>query len=311
MIGMTALFTVSCEDTFEPYGDFTEEANLVCLLRCDTTFQAAVLTSSYATADSSHYNYDEFIRGATIRVWYSDGDSVKVFKEADASQSNDFGTDFPVVYYADGFQPEENSELYIEALLPNGKRLTSSSLSPPSIGINYNESDLVIPSNDRLNPVVQLIYQEREIYVQLKLNILYSQAGEEGIKRISVPLAYETFNGEEIPVFPKPGRVFKYTFLMENINRAMEEISEGDVTKSNYTIYKAEWEIASIDENLRAYYNTTTGSSDVITIRLQEANYSNIEGGYGVFGSITNSVRNIKLETEYIRSFGYINAYSN
>jgi len=93
------------------------------------------------------------------------------------------------------------------------------------------------------------------------------------------------------------------------VNRSMREISAGDGNKSNYVIYGILIEVLSLDDNLTAYYNSTVKGKDPYSINLYETDYTNIDGGYGVFGIQIFSEAMINISYNYVTSFGYRHAY--
>ena len=189
-------FFISCDAEFSPYAEFKETYSLTCLLRSDTTFQTAVLSHNYLPAqpDPNSYTNDPSIIGADIRVWYDD--SVYVFRDSSETRTDSSRYTGPFRYYYNNdfkISPKENIE--IEVLLPNGRRLFASSVTPKAI-IFTEGSDVIIPpvNSDFVNFV--WIANEQGAYFSPKFEIKYLQIinGTSEIKTIEVPLKYVSEN---------------------------------------------------------------------------------------------------------------------
>ena len=122
---VTLLFLVSCEEDFNPYGDYQEKFAFTCILKNDENFQTATLFKSYLTTPS-----DPSVIGADVRVWYND--SVFVFRDSSVARTDTsrYNTPFSF-YYNKNFSVASDKSIELEVLLPNGKRLRSSSVYYP------------------------------------------------------------------------------------------------------------------------------------------------------------------------------------
>ena len=85
----------------------------------------------------------------------------------------------------------------------------------------------------------------------------------------------------------------------------MQDIAKGDPEKENYFIKNAEFDVIILDDNLAPYYFSIQTFLDGFTVILDQQDYSNIEGGYGVFGSFFKQTHDLIIEPDYIRSYGY------
>jgi len=77
-----SIIAISCEENFDPFGDYKEKYVLTCLLDGNSDYQVATLSRSYFTGSFSPYDNttDPALEGAEIRVWISD--SVYLFKDS-------------------------------------------------------------------------------------------------------------------------------------------------------------------------------------------------------------------------------------
>ena len=93
---------------------------------------------------------------------------------------------------------------------------------------------------------------------------------------------------------------------MDTIDRLMKSISEGDDDKQNYTILTMILDVHVYDINLSNYFVTTSQVLDDFSVQLDEVEFSNVEGGLGIFGSFITKKYVLKFDREYVGSFGYV-----
>jgi hypothetical protein len=292
---------ISCEEDFNPYGDYQEKFAFTCILKNDDNLQTATLFKSYLTPPD-----DPAVTGADVRVWYND--SVFVFKDSSVARTDTSRYTSPFrFYYNKEFSVGTEKPIELEVLLPNGKRLRSSSVTPKTITFD-NESAAVIPSS------TDILYFEWNAfstgtYFSTKMIIRYKQNvnGEIFEKTKVVPLDYVEVNGESTPVFPSPISVPITIYHQDAINKALQEISAGDPNKHNYYILqKVDFIVTAYDAPLSKYMSSIGGSIDDLTVSVDVPDYSNIEGGFGLFGSYSRKkYTRLRILEDYVESFGY------
>ena len=304
----TVLF-YSCNENLNPYGEFKDQYVLSCVVRADTSFQVAYLTKNYVTQDFNAYSntVDPAIKNATIRIWNGD-DTVAIMRDTSIARPAGSSYQTPYsAYYTKNFKPSPNSVISIEALLPNGKRLTSTSTVPSSIRFDAANTDtLVPPANKSYFKYAWNTYQKNPVFIT-RVGIYYLK--DENNQKVRhdyiVPLSYTDFNGTRQPVYPSPISTTGYSVDMGVMNTAMKMLSDGDSNKSGYQILACIIEVLSLDVNLSVYYNATARGTDIYSVKLDETDYSNISGGLGMFGIYIKNQHAIRISSDYIRSFGY------
>ena len=306
---IAGLFFVSCEENFSPKGEFNEQFALTCIIRGDTSFQVATLYSSYDVEGFDPYEneIDPAYLGADIRLWYQD--TVFVFKDSLIERQDDSRYNSPFYfYYLDTFKPEGFGELLeIEATLSNGKRLKAKSTTPARFDFDRQETSSTIPAVN--TPTVNFVWQAQEgdgFYVgRLRIKYFQNINGENVQKYKEVPLRYIEEDGEFFPILPAPSKLTSLAYSQSAIDKALAEISEGDPNKSNYTVSNvALMKVLALDENLSRYYSAGIGENN-FTVRLDQTDYSNVEGGFGIFGNLVEREISIQVLPEYIQSFDY------
>ena len=303
------LFTYSCSDSFNPLGEFKEDYALTCILKSDSSFQIATLSHSYRGEGNgpNSNTEDPSIIGADLRVWL--GDSVYIFRDSSVARTvpSRYGTHFHF-YYNNNFIVKPNENLEIEVLLENGRRLKASSRAPDKIIFN-TESDVIIPAPG--SNLVRFFWEQQVegMFFSPQLTIRYKQnEGGNVVEKFKIiPIEYKQENGEQIPIYPIPSNKTNVNYQLDAISKALEEISESDPDKGNFSIYeKPIFSLFAFDLNLSRYVSSTNQAFDDLTVTVNESDFTNINGGLGVFGSYVNKIyENIKFQKIYIESFGY------
>lgn len=299
----------SCDENFTPYGEYLNKYVFTCILKSDEAYQVAYLSHGYRPPGIDPYEntIDPSIDDADIRVWYND--SVYVFKDTlldrkDVSRYND-----PIhVYYNNQFAVKSNKTIELEVLLPDGKRLKSSSETPVEISFD-DESETLIPPHENDN--VQFIWNEigkENIYLGSLTFKYWKKLNGEMVEKIKViPTRYVSSNHKETPIYPVASSTPNTYFEVNAVTKALQEISAGDLNKQNYSIFaRLSFDLVAYDLPASKYVSSVSGSVDDLTVSESVADYTNIEGGFGIFGSyIKKTYDRIVFSESYIRSLGY------
>jgi hypothetical protein len=306
---LVVVISFSCEENFSPKTDFVQQYALFCIIDGDTTYQRAIIEKSYNVEglDPSGYTGNPFIKDADIKLIYNNieyplKDSVSVLN----------GEEFDF-YYTDSLKPEPDKVIEISAVLQGGETLTGRTITPKSANLSFQFEDLrsdtyIEQKESGLFFIWHINGENSEGILYLpKLEINYYRL-ENGINvahRKEVPLSYFENSGQYLPNYPIVTSENTLNYQMEAINRAMNEISDGDPDKSNYTILDAEFELLLLDNNLAPYYLSIQTFLDGYTVILDQMDYSNIEGGFGILGSFFRRVNHLSFSRDYVMQFGY------
>ena len=313
LIIIVALTAFSCLKEFSPKAEFKEKYILNCILKSDTAFQVATVSHSFDVNgyDPSVNKVDPTIKNADIRLWY--GDDIYVFNDSTTAVTGSRYGDSVTFYYINNFMPKINKSVEIEALLPNGLRLKSTTVLPDEIKFNVFESDRSIPPLNKDGIIVKWRYEDGNPIFAPRFTLVYRKL-ENGINVrhvVDVPSKYVNQNGSFVPVFPVPSKQNYVEADMDAITRLMEHISEGDPVKENYTILSVVLWVYIFDQNLSNYYSSSSQGIGDILVMLDQNDFSNIENGYGIFGSYSIQGYSLLISKEYIESFGYIAGLNN
>jgi hypothetical protein len=108
-------------------------------------------------------------------------------------------------------------------------------------------------------------------------------------RRVEIPRSVEGNTGEFI--YPKPvsREISSVAFSVVGYNQIVAQLRQqypGGAVRLKRTVFV----LTQLDEALYAYYSTANGFPDSGTLRLDEPDYTNIEGGLGVFAISSQSV---------------------
>lgn len=303
------IISFTCEENFSPKTGFVQQYALFCIVNGDTSYQYAVIERSYNVEglDPSSYDENTFIKDAKVKIRYNDTD----FPLKDStSMINNKEFSF---YYTNSLVPDAGKLMEIRAELPNGNILTGNTVTPKANNISFDyeniRSDTYIEQKEGgLFFIWHLSGEDTAgiLYLPaLKINYYKFENGQSLLRHKEVPVSYFRNGANYLPNFPIVTQGNTLTYEMDAINRAMREISEGDSVKTNYSIIDAELELLLLDDNLAPYYTTIQTFLDGYSVILNQQDFSNINGGYGVFGSFFSRILHLSFSSDFVLSFGY------
>ncbi|MBN1301094.1 MAG: DUF4249 family protein [Melioribacteraceae bacterium] len=302
------LLIIACDEDFEIKSEFTENYVLTCIIDAGSPYQVATITRSYDVEgyDPFSNTEDKYIQGAEVSL--SVGWADYQFKDSSATRSDTSRYRIPVkFYYTNEMMDADGWDISIEALLPDGKRLSSSTRVPQKVIFDSENSTSIIQTGN--DPIVYVNWERREeeqFIFDPRLKIIYYKF-ENGIKQRfekKVPIRILQNRNEEVLVYSSPSYRSFITYTNEVIDRAMHEIAGDDPDKGNYYIGNAVLELFTFDRFLSSYFIELL-SLDRFSIRLDQIDYNNVEGGLGVFGAFVKQSYEMNFNTAFIRSFGY------
>ncbi|MFC2082251.1 DUF4249 family protein [Bacteroidota bacterium] len=315
IITITLFIVCSCqEETLSPKTEFIERYIFTCIVDCDTNYQTATLSASYNVDGFDPYSntLDPAIEGADIRIWYKD--TVFVMRDTVTAGDDVSLYDTPrKFYYVIGLQPERGEILDVEVVLNDGRKLSSATSTSLLSTFFFGDGDQTIPAGEgamtlpSFNVYWTYIGNSAQSLFVPRLFIIYNKIenGTSVQHTKEVPSDYIQSGDVFNPIFPIGQKSSLVRYQLSAIDRAMREISEGDPNKQNYVISHAFIQLLVLDENLSAYYGSLQIKSDGFTVKVDAPEYSNIEGGLGIFGSYSEKEWNIEIMNDYILSFGY------
>ncbi len=307
---LISVIFISCEDNFSPKAPYDERYSLNCIIRGDTSLHVATLYKNYDVPNLDPYENkkDSFIDGAFIRMWRGN-DEIYIFSDSTMQRTDTsrFNTDINY-YYIKDFVPNEGDSLEIEVLLPNGRRLFSNTKIPQKVKRNEDASDMEVIQEIKDYLRTQWIIKNRDqVYLpRLLIDYLVNENGVNIRQKKIIPWK-KLQGGNDIKyIYPAPSRDYLIDYEMNLIKESMIDISKNETEKSKYTIISLVLELSILDENLSTYYFTVGLEGNSFAAGLDEGDYTNIENGFGIFGSFYTQKFKIEVSKGYVNSFGYI-----
>ncbi len=284
-----------CDETFSPYGEYQKKYYLNCIVRADTNIQITTLYQSYSPNNKSavENRTATFIHNSAIRLWRED-DDIYFFKDSTSNDTN--------YYFSKGLIPQPGDNLEIEVILPDGNRLRAKTNAPEKVKRDRKKTSEIIPVPEQdyitfawqPNVVGQVFVPNFYIYYKETIN------GSEVTKKAIVPWRYVNGKGINRP----PLKDSEINFSLINIEKVLKQIGEGK-NRSKIEILSAILELRVFDKNLSAYYLSVKRITNDFTVRLDSREFSNIQGGFGIFGSFIDQKIGILFNNEYLTKFDF------
>ena len=303
------ILNLSCEENFSPKTDFVQQYALFCIINGDTSYQYAFIEKSYDLdgLDPLLYSGNTFVKNAAIKINYNGSDYIL---RDTSSIINNKEFDF---YFTDSLKPDANKTININAVLPDGTNLNGSTVTPKSGNLSFQYQDessdtYIEQKNEGLFFIWQISGDDTTgiLYLpELKINYYKIEDGVNVYYEKKVPISYFQNGDQYLPNYPIVTSENSINFEMDAVNRAMSEISQDDPDKSKYNIIDADFDLLLLDDNLAPYYLTIQTFLDGFTVILDQQDYSNIDGGYGVIGSFIKREHHLSFSRNYVIGFGY------
>lgn len=301
------VFLSSCDDTLNPNAPFRERFSLNGIMRSDTSFQVITISHSYQPSDNNPLSYteDPSITNAEVNVYYNN----KLYRMRDTSIARNDTSHYNTsvrFYYNPELKPEPNKSIEVDAILPNGLLLQSICFTPnvEKIGFFSYENPRLIP--DGTSSKIRLAWKDLgEVLHDYKLLLKYRVKGDSTLHTKEIPIAYANIPDKPTPVYPIPIEDPKLDFNVETLTRFLNNFPEEGRTKKDYTFEGIDFVLIVYDENLSKYYYSIRQASDGFTVRLDSPDYTNVKGGFGIFGSYVKTIYELKIRADYLTSLGY------
>jgi hypothetical protein len=295
----------SCDESFNPYTDYKQNYGIACILRSDTTLQLVTVSKSYLSDETNASQPSLlFEKGADVRVWI--GDSVYRFKDTvfvTGENEDSIGC-----YFNNSFVIKPNQNIELEVLLSNGKRMKAFSHTASDISFK-NTSEVIIPPVGK--NLVQIFWNSAGPYnyylPQLKIKCEIIENGLRKIFYRELPKSLSVSNGITYPIYPSSNNSASAVYDMSAINWYLTKFADSLSNPSTVSIHQTlEFNLLIFDVEVSRYISVSRSSTNNLSIRFDEGEYTNIEGGLGIFGSqINKKYSRLKFLETFVRSKGF------
>lgn len=307
LVFISSLILTSCEEDFNPFSEKKNVFILNSILRNDTTYQTLTLSASYQPDGYDPYTVtnDPVIKGADVRIWVND--SVFVFRDSTIKRPDTSRyKDDLYFYYHKSINLYPNSDIEVEVILSDGKKLTAKSKTPQRLSFSSMSSTVISESIEDFVKIIWTSYSSDKYFLPRMTFSYYKLINGVQTRFIkTVPVRYLIVDGNSTPVFPQPGYSNQLFVHKSVLGKALEEISENDPNKESYSINEFVYvDVLSFDNALTRYYSSTL-VKDNLTISVDENDFTNVDGGLGIFASYNKDSYRLKFFSAYVTSLGY------
>ncbi len=296
---LITLSSLSCKNSFSPNVNFNKQYALNCIIRGDTTLQFATVTQSFSKEDFN--NESAFVPNAILKLNYDGQDYF--FNDTTSVNPNNIS-----YYYLKDLKLKEGKKIEIEADLPDGKVLKSSTQTP-DVGKFVFDGDKNIPAKNYSNLISVNwslpFYYGPDFYYRPYLYIVYKKKVNDTLMNLQreVPIEYNLEGDKYVPVYPDINKTNSISYSLEVINKTLLELSAKDSVDIN-SIVNAKFLVWILDDNLAKYISSSKTFQDGFSINIEAPDFTNVEGGYGIFGSFLTRETIIQIDRGYLKSIG-------
>jgi hypothetical protein len=308
IIFFVGLLIVSCDNAFNPKGPHEPKVVVYSILSPleGKQFVRLGLTYDVEGFDPGVHTAEQFIEGASVSMQI--GDRTYVFRDTLIQRTDSTRYRGPIkAYVADPFRisPGSSVELFINTPVYGVVRART---SVPGAGIiQVKNSYLLQQSSEfetQLLVLVDIAVQTRGYLLRHYVVYDVLKSGVWVRERREFPVSVVVFAGtnDRIFVYPKLERrssepyrenpetetvvVDRLGYLLV-VNQIVNQYGSDNV-RFRHVVFQ----LNQVDRHLYSYYNVVNGFQDQYTIRTDTPDYTNIQGGVGVFGAfMVDSVR--------------------
>jgi hypothetical protein len=304
-VGIVLVFHLgACSDPFSPQGPFRDELVVYALLSTGTETQFARLTRTYSPPAFNPLSHTVDTVYVPARVSISTAAASWEFRDTVVVREDKsrYSTDLRA-RVLHPFRPQPGTTYRLRVELPSGQIATAAT-TVPSSGLLSVLSYHVLDRPERfvdedLYMFAQIGSSARGYLVRFFIEFEIVESSGRETRRLEVPWSIRissTSNRAE-PEYPTlrrrtsfesnriPGReVIRFQNQAYQYARAT---ILNEHARSNVVFKRAVFVLIQADLNLYNYYNIVNGFQDQFSIRTDLPDFSNINGGVGLFGSMT------------------------
>lgn len=273
---------ISCDETFNPKGEFQDGYSLYCIIDLDQEIQKVYLFENYMPEgfNAESYNENRTVENAEVKI--NDGNKDFIFTDT-TEFIESFG--YNVTYYRyKNFNPS-NGILNITAVIPGKKMLAGSTNVYTRIPIFNSTSRRDLQYEPLKNYEIGFVGNNPfEFLPALFINYSIIQNGDTVDFKKEIPASYFSEGGKLNPTFPDLEERTRFDYKISVIETAIKELAK-DHPGQNIIIKNMTLSIITVSSPLNTYYKSNKTNLDGFSIKLIEPNISNIINGNGIFAA--------------------------
>jgi hypothetical protein len=277
------IFGVGCNEPFSPKGPFQQRfvAYSVLNAQSDTQFVRLYLNYNPPGFDPHAVTTEKYDTSAQLTI-----SSVnRSFNFHDTLLAASLHT-----FVNQSFRPQPGT-VYVLNVSSQFGTITATTAMPARGTLSLpNPSTLIFASTfpDKNVEVDATLGPETRGFL-VRFLLVYSIASDSAfVGETEIPMSYiQSTTGVSSPVFPQLQRTFTpnpiVTFPVNNYLQTIVGLT--DQFKTKIILKQVKFFLVQVDEGLYNYYNVVSGFQDPYSIRTDKPDYTNIQNGFGVFGS--------------------------
>jgi hypothetical protein len=310
------VFLPGCDDTFSPKAPHEPRLVVYSILnpRSDTQYVRLSITYDVDGFDPKTNVTESIVNGAQVMV--TQGNQSFTFSETLVQRIDTSRYRTPIhAYVAAPFALVTGSSLRLDVIAPGFGAVSAEALVPSNASVSVTNGSIMRQLTSSL-PTVNIaanIPAHTRGYL-LRMYVVYEvlRNGVYETERKEVPRT--TIGGTEresiVPIYPKVERrgseafrlgsqtetaTFDFSAYVFTIQAILREHS-GTSVRFRYVYV----ELVQLDQYLYNYYNIVNGFQDEFSIRTDVPDYTNIQGGIGVFGGFTVDSTTVSLPSSFM-----------
>ena len=315
LLGPLALAVLlACDDAFDPHGEFTERPVLYCVMTSGPA--RAVLTrtvpSKNLLVDADGFT-SPVIRGADISLLTRAG----LYQLTESLDTLKLGTPQQLIqltYRNSYVSLLRTLPISLSALLPDGRILTASTTVPSllyfelSYEFSHGFTTAISPKNRGTTWTFSWESVDGHLYFpEILLNYVgYRTDGTTDFRSVPIPQRILVEGGREVPAYALPTHGGSCGFDYQAFDFVLARLALTESEFRQIGIRTLVFRVTTYDVALSRFYTSAHGSIDPYSIRIDQAVYSNVSGGIGVFGTYVVDSLEQDVDQAYIESFGYV-----
>jgi hypothetical protein len=292
------LLAAGCDHSFDPRGPYVKRLVVYSVLsnRSDSQYVRIYTTYNPTGYDPLENTSDTYVRNAKVTM--TDDSATYNLKETVIPRDDRSRYSSDLVAYSAYPSPLRPGKQYSLAITSDQGNATAT-VSVPGKGYIYNNTPYIFV-NPRISvediPVSVTLSSSAQAYL-VRLYINYDLGSGQNVehRRLEIPSRIDSVGGS-----------FQYTYLFtyptltrrpSNINSSLNLVYPWAAYFAIYRGLEAQYAIwykltsatfilTQVETNLYNYYNVANGFRDPYSIREDQPDYTNIAGGFGVFGAM-------------------------
>ncbi len=313
---LASMLFLSCNDDFSANGDYTPQLIVYSVLEASTDTQYVRVYSSFSPdvyrPDTPSPKSD--ISGAMVKVY--DDSSEYIFSDTMITVTSANGSaDLVRMYVSRNFRPKEK-KLYNLSVkwggYPEARSTTtgleasqiilfqSNVLFEPLPGKNIT-FDLYFGKNVSAYLATLTIQYEVQVnsvwkpfFREIPISVVQDASGKITKKFFPVPQFIESQRTLE-----KHLKVHYPTEIYTAVINEIKEENKAAVDNKQLKFKDVKLQLMQFDNEIFTYYSIANNFPGATTIRLDEPDYTNIDNGFGIFGSTTFQLKTYGIPSEF------------